>query len=255
MGRMYFPGEKVREYLPPRKSGEDIVAKFGAWLTGEGAGIIAYIVCAIPAIGGLWDLLKWLLGNFQENIFIGLVSIIGAIWMVCFAIIPLYILYIVAYAAAWALGWVCYNKWTLLAGLFLVMCFFVVLRVGLTVKTQNRWDTENGWEFIDPDTSDLTVSRKPVQVRCDPCRGTGYVVQEKSCYSCNGRGWVPNPAAQVGQTINDVGRILGGGRGMRPVPRIPQMPSEIHCSSCNGVGHRQQRNICDRCGGSGSIYR
>ena len=131
MGRMYFPGEKAREYLPPRKSHGDIVAKFGAWLTKDGAAIIATVVCAIPAILGLINLLKWLLENFQENFFIGVLSIIGALWMIGFAMIPLYILYIVAYAAAWVLGWVCYNKWTLIVGIILVALWFFMKQQGL----------------------------------------------------------------------------------------------------------------------------
>lgn len=119
MGRMYFPGEKAREYLPPRESRGDIVAKFGAWLTDEGAGIVACIVCVPPAIGGLWDLLKWLIGNFQENFIIGFFSIFGAVIMIGFAMIPLYILFFIAYAIAWVVGWLCYNKWTLLAAIII----------------------------------------------------------------------------------------------------------------------------------------
>ena len=122
-------------------------------------------------------------------------------------------------------------------------------------QTPGRWDAENGWEFVNPGTSDLTVRRKPVQVRCTACRGSGYVMQKTRCYSCNGRGRVPNPAAQVGQVFNDVGRMLGRGRGGRSVPRIPQAPSEIRCSSCNGTGNLQQRIACDRCSGTGSVYR
>ncbi len=126
-------------------------------------------------------------------------------------------------------------------------------------QTPNRWDAENGWEFVYPGTSDLTVRRKAVQVRCDACRGNGYVTQKARCYSCNGRGRVPNPAAQVGQAVNVVGGIFGalGGRGGRrvPVPRVPQAPAEIRCSSCNGNGNQQQRVRCDKCSGTGKIYR
>lgn len=124
--------------------------------------------------------------------------------------------------------------------------------------TPNRWDAENGWEFVNPGTSDLTVRRKPVQVRCDACRGRGSVVQKTRCYSCNGRGRVPNPAAQVGQAVNVVGGLVnafGGGRRGRPMPRIPQGPSEIRCSSCNGMGSQQQEVRCSRCNGTGKTYR
>lgn len=124
--------------------------------------------------------------------------------------------------------------------------------------TPNRWEAENGWEFVNPGTSDLSVRRKPVQVRCDACRGHGYVVQKTRCYSCNGRGRVPNPAAQVGQAVNVVGGLVnafGGGRRGRQVPRIPQGPSEIRCSSCNGTGNQQQNIRCNKCNGSGTMYR
>ena len=148
MGRMYFPGEKAREYLPPRKSHGDIIAKFGAWLTGEGAGIVAYIVCAIPAIRGLWDLLKWLLGNFQESFFIGFFSLFGAFFMIALSLIPLYILFFIAYAIAWGVGWLCYNTWTFLVALLIisVICYL-------------KWDSSSGRKGNDlpPKTSHLAA--------------------------------------------------------------------------------------------------
>lgn len=131
MGRMYFPGEKIREYLPPRESSGDIVARFGAWLTKDGANIVATIVCLIPAVLGIVDLLRWLIGNFRESVFIGLLSIIGAIWIIGFAIIPLGIFFWIAYAIAWGLGWICYNKWTLIAGLFLAALWLFIKQQGV----------------------------------------------------------------------------------------------------------------------------
>lgn len=127
MGRMYFPGEKAREYFPPREGNGDIVAKFGAWLTKEGAAVVAFIACAILAVAGLWDLLQWVIGNFRENFFFGFFSIIGAIWVIGFSMIPLYILYFIAYAAAWVLGWVCYNKWTFIVGLIVALLWYFLL--------------------------------------------------------------------------------------------------------------------------------
>ena len=125
--------------------------------------------------------------------------------------------------------------------------------------TPNRWEAENGWEFVNPGTSDFSVRRKPVQVRCDACRGHGYVVQKTRCHSCNGRGRVPNPAAQIGQAVNVVGGIFGalGGRGGRrgPVPRVPQAPAEIRCPSCSGTGNQQQNVRCNKCMGNGMIYK
>lgn len=124
--------------------------------------------------------------------------------------------------------------------------------------SKDTWEADAGWVFVNPGTSDLTVRRVPVQIRCDACRGNGYVVQRVRCYSCNGRGRVPNPAAQVGQAVNVVGGLVnafGGGRRGRHVPRIPQGPSEIRCSSCNGMGSQQQNVRCSRCNGAGTIYR
>lgn len=124
--------------------------------------------------------------------------------------------------------------------------------------TANQWVPENGWEFVNPGTSDFTVRRKLVQVRCDACRGSGYVVQKTNCNACNGRGRVPNPAAQVAQAVNIAGGLVnafGGGRRGRQVPRIPQGPSDIPCSSCNGTGNQQQNTRCDKCMGNGIIYR
>lgn len=125
MGRMYFPGEKAKEYLPPRESEGDFVARFGAWLTEDGAACIAYIACAIPAVMGGVRLLKWMYGMFQENFFYGIFSIIGAAWMVGLSMIPLYILYFLIYAVAWLLGWLCYNKWTLIIGLLVASLCYV----------------------------------------------------------------------------------------------------------------------------------
>ena len=124
--------------------------------------------------------------------------------------------------------------------------------------SKDTWEADGGWVFVNPGTSDLSVRRQPVQIRCDACRGNGYVVQKMRCYSCNGRGRVPNPAAQVDQAVNVVGGLVnafGGGRRGRHVPRIPQGPSEIRCSSCNGMGSLQQNVRCSRCNGGGTIYR
>jgi hypothetical protein len=130
MGRMYPPDEVAQEYLPPREiDGEtDYVGKFGAWLTGGGAAVVATVACAIPAVGGLIDLLKWVFGNFQDNFIIGFLSIIGAIWVCSFAMIILYVYYLIIYALVWLFGWVCYNTWTLLACICVVVLWFQFLR-------------------------------------------------------------------------------------------------------------------------------
>ena len=128
----------------------------------------------------------------------------------------------------------------------------------LSSYTKNQWMAESGWEFVNPGTSDFSVRRKPVQVRCNSCRGSGYVMQKSQCYSCNGRGRIPNPAAQVGQAVNAVGGLInafGGNRRGRHMPRVPQGPSEIRCPSCNGTGGQQMKVRCGRCNGAGSFYQ
>lgn len=122
----------------------------------------------------------------------------------------------------------------------------------------NRWMPEVGWEFVNPGTSDLTVRKKAVQVRCSACRGNGYIVQSTRCYSCNGRGRIPNPAAQVGQAVNFVGGIvnaIGGGRKARSLTRSPQGASEICCPVCNGAGSQQLNVMCNKCNGTGRVFR
>lgn len=128
MGYMIFPGEKARECLPPREDTGDIVGRFGSWLTGDGAAIAAFVACAIPSVLGLYDLLLWILDKFQENLFFGIFSIIGSVWIIGFAMIPLYAMYFIAYAGAWLLGWACYNKWTLLVFVILVSLWFFIKR-------------------------------------------------------------------------------------------------------------------------------
>lgn len=91
------------------------------------------------------------------------------------------------------------------------------------------------------------------ELRCNGCRGTGYKIQRINCPTCNGRGRVPNPMAQVGNAVNMIGAITGGRRG-RNHPRMPRQPSEINCSSCNR-GRIEQRIVCPDCGGRCKIYR
>ena len=79
----------------------------------------------------------------------------------------------------------------------------------LSGRIPNQWIAEEGWEFMHPGTSDLSVRRKqpPPQQReelvlCNACLGTGYVMhytQDRSgkervrqwrslCRQCNGKG-------------------------------------------------------------------
>ncbi len=123
--------------------------------------------------------------------------------------------------------------------------------------TPNQWMAENGWEFVHPGTSDFSVRRKPIQVRCSSCRGHGYVIQKSRCYSCNGRGRVPNPAAQIGAAVNVVGGLVNtfGGKRSRPTRMPSRIPAEIKCQTCNGMRNLQQQVRCNLCNGARFIYK
>lgn len=114
MGEGIFPGEKAKEYLPPRESSGDIVGIFGAWLTKDGAGYIAGIACVIPAIVGFVQLVIWVIRNFQDSFIAGIFSIVGA-WIACIiGYYAFFIAFFFVYLLAWLLGWVCYSTWTLI---------------------------------------------------------------------------------------------------------------------------------------------
>lgn len=116
---------------------------------------------------------------------------------------------------------------------------------GMTV---NQWVAENGWEFVNPGTSDFTVRKKLVRVVCPQCHGSGQMFKRVRCPGCGGRRNVPNPAAQIRDSF---GRF-GGPRG-----RIPWMPipPTIPCTSCSGAGYQQQPCLCSKCGGSRFIIQ
>ena len=112
---------------------------------------------------------------------------------------------------------------------------------------------EGTWE---PDAGRVMVGGRAMRVcRCGNCSGSGSVRSIEVCSSCNGRGRVANPAAQVSDAVNmgvGIASMFGGGR----VPRIqtPRVDREINCSYCNGQGRKQVTYRCSRCNGSGKIY-
>lgn len=111
---------------------------------------------------------------------------------------------------------------------------------------------EGTWE---PDSGRVMVNGRAVRVfRCNNCSGQGQVRVTEFCPSCNGRGSVPNPAAQVTDSINmgvEIASMFGKGGDYI---RTPNVPREIRCSSCNGQGRRQVIHICPQCNGKGEIY-
>ena len=125
MGVMIFPGEKLKEYLPPRESkGEDLVAKFGAWLTSDGARYGAIVAYVALMTWGTIKFIMMLIQTFQEGFF---AVIFGLIWLPFLGILGYHGIIFASqtvYTVIWILGWICYNKWTLLAFLTVVACCY-----------------------------------------------------------------------------------------------------------------------------------
>lgn len=143
MGKMYFPDEKIREYLPPRESGGDCVARFGAWLTNDGALYISCVlVYVIPALLGIIQLILWIIHTFQKGSLLGFLSIIGACCAAYYiGIIGFYVLMPIVWiiwGIIWLFGWVCYNKWTFFAWLiFMGLCYLIFFVIGFASFYKN----------------------------------------------------------------------------------------------------------------------
>ena len=114
-------------------------------------------------------------------------------------------------------------------------------------------DIEGTWE---PDAGRVMVGGRAMRVcRCDNCGGNGYIRSVEVCSSCNGRGMVANPAAQVSDAVSmGVGIVSMFGGGRAPRVHAPNVAREIRCSYCNGQGRRQVTNRCPHCNGSGEVY-
>ena len=126
MGRMYFPGEKVREYLPPRESRGDIVAKFGAWLTKKGVEK-AYFGSYFIILGCIIiRLFVWVYQSFQVGIFRGIFSLVGAYFLAWISVYASFVGTIIVCIVVWMLGWLCYNKWTLIISLSLACALYLM---------------------------------------------------------------------------------------------------------------------------------
>lgn len=119
---------------------------------------------------------------------------------------------------------------------------------------ENTWNAENGWEFVHPGTSDLSVRKKVVAQRCNKCRGSGRITVKYRCGRCGGNGRIKNPAAEVGQAVKDVVNIFGG-RNARRISNVPTGPAYITCPDCGGRRFSTQETNCDSCGGTGHKYR
>lgn len=123
MGRMYFPGERVQELLPPRKTDTDFVGHFGAWLTKRGVlGLYYASYCIMIALIVVKSFL-WVVETFCSNILLGVLSLFGACFIVAVGSwVSLGVAVVVA-LVVWLLSWVFYNKWTLIV--FVVSAFLL----------------------------------------------------------------------------------------------------------------------------------
>jgi len=117
----------------------------------------------------------------------------------------------------------------------------------------NTWAAEQGWEFVNPGTSDLSVRKARVACNCTRCKGSGVLLANSRCAACGGSGKVANPAAAVSDAVVGFANVFGGKK--KRMPRIKTGPSTIPCSSCSGRGRVQQQIQCDRCNGAGKYYK
>ena len=143
MGMMIFPGEKINDILPPRQSNEDFVGRLGAWLTSEGAVYAGYITFACSLVCIIIKSIQIVNDFFKEGLITGIIMlfIIGPI-LLLLDVIAMYLSFIPSFIAGviiWLLGWVCYNKWTLLSVLLLAT-IFCIFKFYETLSLQYIWD-------------------------------------------------------------------------------------------------------------------
>lgn len=124
MGMMYFPGEKVNEYLPPRDNDGDCVGRFGAWLTRKGSWAAYYTSYFALLACIVIKLVLWIVKCFNNNIIYGVLSIIGACFIGSICAYVIICVSLLVMVLVWMLGWVCYNKWTLFICFVLVLLWF-----------------------------------------------------------------------------------------------------------------------------------
>ncbi len=129
MGIMIFPGEKVKQYLPPLKNNKDIVGQFGAWLTQEKVLEYSfYTTYFISAISGIVALYFWVRQNWQEDTLWGVISAFIAIFIAKIGIYLLFGFSMIIVAIIGLFGCcVCHNKWTLITTLFLMLIGYFLI--------------------------------------------------------------------------------------------------------------------------------
>ena len=167
MGEMFFPGEKVKDFLPPRDSGNnDIVARFGAWLTEDGATYIGFAVASIPAIWAIIKLVGWVIGAFEDFFLLGFLAIFGALIAIGIGYYVFALIYAIVYAIAWVFGWICYNVWTLLSAIALAGIIWGV--VAISNSNENHSTHRQQTEITTPAYTVYHCTASKLNVRTSP---------------------------------------------------------------------------------------
>lgn len=127
MGWMIFSGEQVKEYLPSRDKADDWVGVLGAWLINKGTigafwlsfcGLVAYYLYKSLCIAA--DFILHDVGVFFGIILLPFWAAIYALCLCVGVLLSEVISFIVA-AIVCMLGFICFNKWTLLITIILSM--------------------------------------------------------------------------------------------------------------------------------------
>lgn len=124
---------------------------------------------------------------------------------------------------------------------------------------ENSWEPDDGYVFTSASQNDLTVTYRGHAHRCGRCNGSGSVAEMVRCPQCQGKGRVPNPIVQAGNTIthaaNTVNQVLSLFSGEPAPPPGRQMDDPgMRCDVCNGHGSIRQEQTCPDCE-NGTVWR
>lgn len=119
----------------------------------------------------------------------------------------------------------------------------------------DTWEPDDGYVFSTGVDGDLSVTYRGHAYRCTRCKGTGSVVRTLSCPQCHGKGVVPNPYVQAGNTAISMLQIANS-FSKRPKPmRVNQLrDTGMTCQTCGGHGKIEQAERCPDCTG-GTVWR
>lgn len=149
-GMLWLPEAQIKECLPQRTSGCDCVGRFGVWLTNGGA-LAAYygayyLVISCVAL----RLMVWVVQVLAQRAFYGILAGYGALLIVWISILPSLGIAIVAYIVIWLIGWLCFNKWTLITTIALAVVCYVSF--GSEMHLDDNWlkfqsFLRSAWQF------------------------------------------------------------------------------------------------------------